>query len=64
MATSSGRSVPDWLIVKARLFAWIGYPNWTPDERLIAYIDGSCLHNGQESPRAGVGVWFGEGHPL
>ncbi len=63
-ANGGGRLVSDAFILKARRHAWNDYPNWTPDERLIAYVDGSCLHNGQESPRAGVGIWFGEGHPL
>jgi len=28
------------------------------------YTDGACSNNGQFGARAGVGVWWGEGHPL
>lgn len=28
------------------------------------YTDGSCENNGQPNAAAGLGVWFGEGHPL
>lgn len=29
----------------------------------IAYTDGSCLGNGRDDARAGIGVFFGEGDP-
>ncbi|XP_043462384.1 ribonuclease H1-like [Leptopilina heterotoma] len=28
------------------------------------YVDGACCDNGGIRPRAGIGVWFGPGHPL
>jgi len=28
------------------------------------FTDGACSNNGQAGARAGVGVWWGEGHPL
>ena len=28
------------------------------------YTDGSCINNGQKNPSAGLGVYFGEDHPL
>lgn len=28
------------------------------------YVDGSCSHNGTANAIAGIGVWFGENHPL
>jgi hypothetical protein len=57
-------SVPHWLISKSRGHDWDDYPHWTWDDYLIAYVDGCCRNNGQPEPRAGVGVWFGEDHPL
>ena len=33
----------------------------TDPRRLVIYTDGSCLSNGSEYARAGVGVWFGVG---
>lgn len=28
------------------------------------YVDGSCSHNGTTKAIAGLGVWFGDNHPL
>lgn len=28
------------------------------------YTDGACHSNGLENPKAGIGVWFGDDHPL
>ncbi|XP_076232472.1 ribonuclease H1 isoform X2 [Calliopsis andreniformis] len=28
------------------------------------YTDGACSSNGGKNPRAGIGVWFGDNHPL
>ncbi|XP_015114398.1 ribonuclease H1-like [Diachasma alloeum] len=33
--------------------------NWTH-----VYVDGSCSHNGTTNAIGGIGVWFGEKHPL
>ncbi|XP_063994382.1 ribonuclease H1-like [Diachasmimorpha longicaudata] len=48
-----------------------GYRNMPPREIQIqkktwitAYIDGSCSYNGTTNAIAGVGVWFGDRHPL
>jgi len=30
----------------------------------VVYTDGSCLSNGREGAKAGVGVWFGENSSL
>ena len=27
------------------------------------YVDGTCLRNGQQDPRGGIGIWFGHEHP-
>lgn len=35
-----------------------------PDEYVTVYTDGCCLHNGQPNAKAGIGIWFGERHPL
>jgi len=32
------------------------------DDYTQVYTDGSCLNNGKEGARAGVGVWWGKGH--
>lgn len=34
------------------------------DGRVHCYTDGSCLNNGQYGAKAGLGVYFGEDHPL
>lgn len=31
---------------------------------VIVYTDGSCLSNGQKGAKSGIGVWFGDDHPL
>jgi hypothetical protein len=59
----SSSSVPGHLIDKARCHG-NSYPSVTWDGHVVAYVDGCCLGNGQPNPRAGVGVWFGENHPL
>lgn len=28
------------------------------------YTDGACSSNGKEEAKAGIGVWFGDNHPL
>jgi hypothetical protein len=30
----------------------------------VVYTDGACINNGKYGAKAGVGVWFGENHPL
>jgi ribonuclease HI len=57
-------SVPSALITKAKSYHATSFPYKTADGYLIAYTDGCCLDNGADNPRAGVGVWFGELHPL
>ena len=37
----------------------IGKFRATSDGFIVVYTDGSCLQNGRENPRAGVGVFFG-----
>lgn len=34
------------------------------DDHLEAYTDGACENNGRANAKAGIGVWFGDGHPL
>jgi len=34
------------------------------DEYVNVYTDGACLQNGRSKPKAGVGVWFGDDHPM
>jgi ribonuclease HI len=34
------------------------------ESAVVVYCDGSCLGNGQEGSVAGVGVWFGDNHPM
>jgi ribonuclease HI len=31
---------------------------------VIVYIDGACPGNGNQGARGGIGVWFGNNHPL
>jgi hypothetical protein len=31
---------------------------------VIVYIDGACPGNGTHGARGGIGVWFGDHHPL
>lgn len=34
------------------------------DNMTPVYVDGSCSYNGSINAIAGIGVWFGENHPL
>ena len=34
------------------------------EDYVIVYIDGACPFNGHPYARGGIGVWFGNGHPL
>ena len=43
----------------------------TPSDYIIdkdgyvnVYTDGACSSNGRKNSRAGIGVWFGDGHPM
>lgn len=31
---------------------------------VLVYTDGSCENNGKSNAKAGIGVWFGDDHPL
>ena len=31
---------------------------------IVVYTDGACRNNGYHGASAGIGVWFGEDHPL
>lgn len=31
---------------------------------VVVYTDGACENNGKPNAKAGVGVWFGQNHPL
>ncbi|ODN03562.1 Ribonuclease H1 [Orchesella cincta] len=31
---------------------------------VVVYTDGACTKNGNKAAKAGIGVWFGSGHPL
>lgn len=31
---------------------------------VVVYTDGACENNGFKGAKAGVGVWFGDDHPL
>ncbi|XP_023020588.2 ribonuclease H, partial [Leptinotarsa decemlineata] len=33
-------------------------------DHVIVYTDGSCENNGKSNAKAGIGVWFGDNHPL
>ena len=34
------------------------------DGYVIVYTDGACISNGRDNPRAGIGVWFDDNHPM
>ena len=34
------------------------------DGYVNVYTDGACSSNGRDNPRAGLGVWFGDNHPM
>ena len=36
---------------------------WNP-YKVVVYTDGACRRNGDRGASAGIGVWFGEDHPL
>ena len=55
-------SVPQSLIDNAKRYIGGDYPNKTLDGLVVAYAGGICL--GTQNPRALVGVWYGEDHPL
>ena len=38
--------------------------NIDDDGYVIVYTDGACISNGRDNPRAGVGVWFEDNHPM
>ncbi|EFX83307.1 hypothetical protein DAPPUDRAFT_223388 [Daphnia pulex] len=42
------------------------HPDFTVDRNgyVIVYIDGACPGNGIQGARGGIGVWFGNNHPL
>jgi ribonuclease HI len=44
----------------------ICFPDFTVDRNgyVIVYIDGACPGNGNQGARGGIGVWFGNNHPL
>lgn len=31
---------------------------------VVVYTDGACENNGKANAKAGIGVWFSDGHPL
>lgn len=31
---------------------------------VVVYTDGACENNGSSKAKAGIGVWFGDNHPL
>lgn len=31
---------------------------------VVVYTDGACTKNGRKAAKAGIGVWFGNSHPL
>lgn len=31
---------------------------------VIVYTDGACENNGKSNAKAGIGVWFGDDHPM
>jgi hypothetical protein len=57
-------SVPRPLVDMAKRYTPDSYPQKAWDGYVVAYVEGHCLDIGRESARAGLGVWFGEGHPL
>ncbi|KRT81176.1 hypothetical protein AMK59_5978 [Oryctes borbonicus] len=34
------------------------------NNHVIVYTDGACENNGFKGAKAGIGVWFGDDHPL
>lgn len=34
------------------------------DGYAVVYTDGACENNGQKNAKAGIGVWFSDGHPM
>ena len=32
--------------------------------KVVVYTDGACRNNGYRGATAGIGVWFGDNHPL
>ncbi|KAL0269659.1 UNVERIFIED_CONTAM: hypothetical protein PYX00_007313 [Menopon gallinae] len=34
------------------------------DDYVIVYTDGACTSNGMGNAKAGIGIWFGDGHPM
>ena len=34
------------------------------DGFMLVYTDGACENNGKPNAKAGIGVWFGDNHPL
>ncbi|KAJ8963761.1 hypothetical protein NQ314_005394, partial [Rhamnusium bicolor] len=34
------------------------------NDHVIIYVDGACENNGKANAKAGIGVWFGDEHPL
>lgn len=34
------------------------------DDYVLVYTDGACISNGTENAKAGIGIWFGDGHPM
>ncbi|XP_066250148.1 ribonuclease H [Euwallacea similis] len=36
----------------------------TENGYVVVYTDGACENNGKPNARAGIGVWFNDGHPL
>ncbi|KAJ8925002.1 hypothetical protein NQ315_001167 [Exocentrus adspersus] len=34
------------------------------DDYVVVYTDGACENNGKANAKAGIGVWFGDAHPL
>jgi ribonuclease HI len=32
--------------------------------KVVVYTDGACRNNGYRRASAGIGVWFGDNHPL
>ncbi|EEB12330.1 asparagine-rich protein, putative [Pediculus humanus corporis] len=44
----------------------VDYTSFSVDknEYVQVYTDGTCLNNGKKEARAGIGIWFGDSHPL
>lgn len=34
------------------------------DDYVVVFTDGACENNGRANAKAGIGVWFGNNHPL